>query len=114
MMMVSLVWARDPPLTKASPPHPRPSAKVIRSFRIIFSLLPQDLLLRLRGRSQAALSASLSLIDFPNPSYLSPSFEVRRVEVYVHLNGLVERRRVEPLQIVEEDRERVYRPRRVC
>jgi hypothetical protein len=32
---------------------------------------------------------------------------VRRVEVYLHLNGLVERRRVEPLQIVEEHRERM-------
>jgi hypothetical protein len=29
---VSLVWARDPPLTKASTPHP--SAKMTRSFRI--------------------------------------------------------------------------------
>ena len=54
------------------------------------------------------MSASLSLIDFPNPSYLSPSFEVRRVEVYLHLSGLVERRRIEPLQIVEEHRERVF------
>jgi hypothetical protein len=36
---------------------------------------------------------------------------VRRVELYLHLNGLVERRRVEPLQIVEEHRERVFRPR---
>ena len=57
------------------------------------------------------MSASLSLIDFPNPSYLSPSFEVRRVEVYLHLNGLVERRRVEPLQIVEKGRQRMFRPR---
>jgi hypothetical protein len=38
---------------------------------------------------------------------------LRRIEVYVDLNGLVERRRVEPLQIVEQDRERVFRPRRV-
>ena len=29
------------------------------------------------------------------------------MEVYLHLNGLVERRRVEPLQIVEEHRERM-------
>jgi hypothetical protein len=57
------------------------------------------------------LSASLSLIDFPNPSYLGPSFEVRRVEVYLHLNGLVERRRVELLQLVGEYREPVFRPR---
>jgi cytochrome c peroxidase len=57
------------------------------------------------------LSATLSLIDFPNPSYLSPSFELCRVEVYLHLNGLVERRRVELLQLVGEHRERVFRPR---
>ena len=36
---------------------------------------------------------------------------MHRVELYLHLNGLVERRRVEPLQIVEEHRERVFRPR---
>src|SRR3984893_9232284 len=82
-----------------------------RSFRIIASLLPQDFLLRLRADRRAAFSASLSLIDFPNPSYLSPCFEVQRVEVYLHLNGLVERRRVEPLQIVEERREQLFRPR---
>jgi hypothetical protein len=57
------------------------------------------------------LSASLSLIDFPNPSDLSSSFELRRAEVYVDLNGVVERRRAGPLQIVEDDRERVFRPR---
>jgi hypothetical protein len=38
---------------------------------------------------------------------------VRRVEVYLHPNGFVERRRVEPLQIVEEHCERVFRPRPV-
>jgi hypothetical protein len=36
---------------------------------------------------------------------------VRQVEVYLHLNGFVERCRVEPLQIIEEHRERVFRPR---
>jgi len=36
---------------------------------------------------------------------------VRRVEVYLQFNGYVERRRVGPLQIVEEHRERVFRPR---
>jgi hypothetical protein len=46
---VSLVWARDPPLTKPSTPHP--SAQITGCFRIISSLLPQDILLRLRGRS---------------------------------------------------------------
>jgi hypothetical protein len=55
MMMVSLVWARDPPLTKASTPHP--SAEMTRSFRIISSLLPQDLLLRLSGIGVAVSSA---------------------------------------------------------
>jgi hypothetical protein len=54
------------------------------------------------------LSASLSLI--PNPSYLSPSFAVRRVEVYRHLNGLVERRRVEPIAN-RPGTSRVFRPR---
>jgi hypothetical protein len=51
------------------------------------------------------------VIDFPNPSYPGPSFEVRRIEVYLHVESLVERRRVEPLQIVEGHRERVFRPR---
>jgi hypothetical protein len=36
---------------------------------------------------------------------------VRQVEAYLHLNGFVERCRVEPLQIIEEYRERVFRPR---
>ncbi len=36
---------------------------------------------------------------------------MRRVEVYLQFNRFVERRRVEPLQIVEEHRERVFRPR---
>jgi hypothetical protein len=39
-----------------------------------------------------------SVIDFPNPSYPSPLFKVRRVEVYLHVHGFVERRRVEPLR----------------
>jgi hypothetical protein len=38
---------------------------------------------------------------------------VRRVEVYLHPNGFVERRRVEPLQIGGEHREQVFRPRPV-
>jgi hypothetical protein len=42
MMMVSLAWASDPPLTKASTPHPQPSARVARSLRIVFFLLPQE------------------------------------------------------------------------
>jgi len=54
-----------------------------------------------------SLVRKLFLIDFPNPSYPSPSFEVSRVEVYRQFNGFVERPRVEPLQIVEEHRERV-------
>jgi hypothetical protein len=70
-----------------------------------FLTVGQDLLLRLRGRSWAALSASLSLIDFPRPSYPSPSFEMCRVEFYFHPNGFVECHRVEPLQIGEEHRE---------
>jgi hypothetical protein len=37
---------------------------------------------------------------------------VRWVEAYLHLNRLVERRRVEPLQNVEEDHEQ-FRPRPV-
>jgi hypothetical protein len=36
---------------------------------------------------------------------------VRQVEAYLHLNGFVERCRAEPLQIIEEYRERVFRPR---
>jgi hypothetical protein len=68
MMMVSLVWARGPPLTKANTPHPPPTAQITGCFRIISSLLPQNNLLRLRGPIVGSLSASLSLIDFPNPS----------------------------------------------
>jgi hypothetical protein len=62
MTMVSLVWAEDPSLTNASTAHPPPSAQMTRSFRIIFSLLPQDLALRLKG----PIAGSLIRIFIPD------------------------------------------------